>query len=63
MYQPTVNKFKEGETVFELTRPSQKLVVARIYGGVYYCSVKGQAKRMKLVFSERELKSNDEVPK
>jgi hypothetical protein len=52
------HKFKAGDLVFELTRPSQQLIIIRFFSGLYYCKVPGQAEGRKLVFFERELKSN-----
>jgi hypothetical protein len=56
------NRFKEGEVVYERTRPSQKLVIANFAGGIYYCHVEENVHRKKLVFFERELKSYNELP-
>jgi hypothetical protein len=51
-----LNKFKVGDSVFELTRPSQQLIVIRFFSGLYYCRVPGQAENRRLVFFERELR-------
>jgi len=52
------NRFKKGEVVYERTHPSQKLVITRYAGGLYYGKAQEHAHRKELVFFERELKTN-----
>ena len=48
-------KFKEGEVVFERTRPANKLIVVRSDNGLYYCRPPGGLRRKDLVYMERDL--------
>lgn len=50
-----VNKYKEGEVVYERTRPMQKLIVRRFLSNVYYCKPMDALKSKDLVYFEREL--------
>ncbi len=50
------NKYKEGDIVNERVRPSQKLIVSRLFNKLYYCKVHENPRRKELVFFERELK-------
>jgi hypothetical protein len=49
------NKFKEGEVVFERTRPAQKLIVRNYRDNIYYCKSQENTTRKHLVYFEREL--------
>ena len=51
-------RFKKGEVVYERTHPSQKLVITRYTGGLYYGKAQEHAHQKELVFFERELKAN-----
>jgi hypothetical protein len=50
-----VNKFSEGEIVFERINPGQKLLVRRYVNRLYYCMVEDFPNRKDLVFFERDL--------
>jgi uncharacterized protein YodC (DUF2158 family) len=54
-------KFKEGEEVYERTRPDQKLIISRYYRGIYYCRVVDNLRRKELIYHERELMSRKSV--
>lgn len=49
------NKYKEGETVYELANPSIKLVVRRYVSSIYYCAVLESPRQRDHVFFEKEL--------
>lgn len=49
------NKFKEGEVVYDRSRPSQKLIVRRFVSNVYYCRATDNSTLKDLVYFEREL--------
>jgi len=51
------NIYKEGEVVFDRTRPTQKLIVRRVVGNIYYCVDLVNPLRKLLVFLERDLQS------
>jgi len=52
------NKYKKGDIVNERVRPSQKLIVSRLFNKIYYCKVHENPQRKELVFFERELQWN-----
>jgi len=52
------HKYKEGDIVNERVRPTQKLIVSRLFNKLYYCKVHEHPLRKELVFFERELKSD-----
>jgi hypothetical protein len=56
-----VNKFSDGETVFERINPGQKLMVRRYVNKIYYCMVEDFPNRKDLVFFERELMASKTV--
>lgn len=49
------NKFKEGETVFAIVNPKEKLVIRRYVDSIYYCQLKEHPEQKELVYFEREL--------
>jgi hypothetical protein len=49
------SRFKKGEVVYERTHPTQKLVITRYQGGIYYGKAKEHKNQRELVFFEREL--------
>jgi len=53
-------KFKEGEVVFERTRPANKLIIVRRDNGLYYCRPPGGLRRKDLVYMERDLVAEKE---
>lgn len=53
------SKFKEGEVVYDRSRPSQKLIVRRFVSNVYYCKVTDNTTLKDLVYFERELMSGE----
>jgi len=56
-------KFNEGDTVFERTSPTKKLVVSSYRNGLYYCKAEENPLRKELVYFERELKSGTNLSK
>ena len=50
-----VNKYKEGEVVYERIHPLHKLIISRFCNGIYYAKVVGNESR-ELVFLEIEIK-------
>jgi hypothetical protein len=53
------NKYKEGETVFDRSRPQQKLIVCKYFNKVYYCQIEENHNK-RLAYFERELISSEE---
>lgn len=53
MIQPF--KFEVGDTVYEITRPQQLMVIIRRSGLIYYCRLLDE-KSHEIVFMERDLK-------
>ena len=49
------NKFKEGQQVYERTRPNQTLVISRFSKGIYYCKVGERKSAKELIYLERDL--------
>jgi hypothetical protein len=49
------NKFKEGEIVFAIVNPKEKLVIRRYVDNIYYCKLKSNPEQKELVYFEREL--------
>ena len=49
------NKFKEGQEVYERTRPNQTLVISRFSKGIYYCKVGERKSAKELIYLERDL--------
>jgi hypothetical protein len=49
------NKFKEGEIVFAIVNPKEKLVIRRYVDRIYYCQLKAHPEQKELVYFEREL--------
>jgi len=58
------NKFKEGDIVYEITRPQQLLFITRRNGAIYYCRPVDNKKEHELAFMERDLKGKhtNQVP-
>lgn len=50
-------KYKEGETVYAIARPTVKLVVRRYIPTIYYCRIAANSDEKELVYFERELMS------
>jgi len=50
-----VTKYKNGEVVFDRTRPMQKLIVTRYFSNLYYCKPTEAPNKKDLVYFEREL--------
>ncbi len=48
-------KFKEGETVFAIVKPEEKLIIRRYVDRIYYCQLKEHPEQKELVYFEREL--------
>lgn len=48
-------KFKDGEEVYDRTRPGQKLIISRYLKGMYYCKVLENLHRKELIYFERDL--------
>lgn len=55
------NKYQEGQEVFAIAFPDQKLVVRRYVARIYYCIVKDDTNHKELVYFERELRSGGPI--
>jgi hypothetical protein len=51
------NKFKEGDIVFAIADPKQRLTIRRYIDSIYYCKIIEIPNHKDLVFFERELSS------
>lgn len=49
------NKYKEGELVYAIKDPEQKLVIRRYLDRIYYCKVQNEPEHKELVYFEREI--------
>jgi len=49
------NKYQEGEVVFAISSPSEKLVIRRYVDRIYYCIISSHPDQKELPFFEREL--------
>ena len=50
------NRFKAGEIVVERSRPSNRLIITRFEGGLYYCKPPEPGRHKELAYLERDLK-------
>jgi hypothetical protein len=51
-------KFKEGEIVVDRIRPNQPLVIKKIDGNIYHCTIVNQPHRSTLFYFEKDIKGS-----
>lgn len=51
------NKYQEGQEVFTIKTPSERLVIRRYVDRIYYCRFPDDPERKELALFERELSS------
>lgn len=56
-----MNKYKEGDVVYAIAEPKQKLIIRRYTEAIYYCKLAEDPEHRDLVYFERELTSQATV--
>ncbi len=52
-------KFRIGEIVYDMTRPSQKLIISKIQGNLCHCKTPENMERPAIAYSERDLRKDN----
>lgn len=49
------NKYKEGEVVYAIKSPEEKLIIRRYVDRIYYCKIQNNPELNEKVYFEREI--------
>ncbi|MES2555255.1 MAG: hypothetical protein V4604_03840 [Bacteroidota bacterium] len=55
------NKYKEGETVYAIVKPTERLIIRRYIPRIYYCTSIDNPNQPETVYFERELMRSPEL--